>query len=165
MSSHVNAVLFVAVLLTWTHHTLIFVHVCVLSVCRTSFHVNALLSDAAPLLSQHRKVKHLHGNSYDIHLPHRHVQISGCGGSREAGKLRRVKHLHGTHATYTHVCVVNVCRMSSHVKALLSDPVLLTWTHHTLISVHVCVLSVCRMSSHVRYQDVVGREKRDSIGK
>jgi hypothetical protein len=42
---------------------------------------------------QHRKVKQLHGNSCDIHLPHKHVQISGCGVSREAGQHRKVKHL------------------------------------------------------------------------
>jgi hypothetical protein len=48
-----------------TYHILISVHVCVLSVCRTSFHVNALLSDAAPLLSTHQI-----------------IQISGSGGSR-----------------------------------------------------------------------------------
>jgi hypothetical protein len=86
-----------------------------------------------------------------------------------------------------HVCVLSVCRMSSHVNVLLSDAAPLLSTHHTLISVHVCVLSVCRMSSHVnallsdaapllshttytfhtnmyRYQVVVGREKRGSIG-
>jgi hypothetical protein len=85
-----------------TQHILISVHVCVLSVCRTSFHVNALLSDADPLLSTHhilisvhvcvervcRMSSHVNAlfsdavQPHDRHLPQKQVQISGSGGSR-----------------------------------------------------------------------------------